>query len=200
MLSTQGTFAMPVYVFSILGKDPSRLFDGESLQAWFDCPSSVMNLESIAMAARNSNMVLVLQTWRDDVPITASWNSSAMSVSSKTCLRPMLAGIASALAGVPDPTLASVDWLLGDHPFGHFSSSTKFSRVFVLTARRHAIISKLSAAWQSLQGTQSLMIALLEVVRSFVCWRLVSLLCDTLVARTIAGNQATVSLCRRPFQ
>jgi len=142
-----GTRVVPVYVVSLAGTPADLLLDGEALVA--GGRDLVMALQLVTNAS----------SVHDDapaVPLRFLSEGQVAKVRPQDTTRHIVAGVASALAGIASPTerwstlhgrrQESYMWAVGAHPFGPFSNSSSMGAIFKDSAQRNDILSRTDTA------------------------------------------------------
>ena len=140
------TKVLPLFLFSILGMEPSLLIDRSTL------------------VHASDHSIIVLQTNVSHLPVpfhsgherSSHGASPPLTVNTRTPTHHALAGLASAVGSLLAPFeafsetdhLPTVDfhWAVGAHPFGPYSSANELPQLMVDAAHRHVLLATLSAA------------------------------------------------------
>lgn len=135
---SQGTWILPVYVFSLKDPEANILFDHHS-----------------TMAA-SPHAVVVLQTTTPQVPVPYFGDGRRMYLTPKFPTREIIAGISKSLGGIVDPAhrfsslhdrvVHDYTWALGHHPYGYFSNHSQLSTIFTDTILRNLVISRVDSS------------------------------------------------------
>ena len=153
VIGPSSTRVLPVFIFSLLGMHPSLLLDRASLVHATD------------------HAVLVLQTNVTALPVPFYADGAAtLSVNTANPTPHALAGLASSLGALLAPFesfgredgMPTYDfhWAVGSHPFGPFSADHALPAVMVDAARRHALLSRITTAADTLHDAVAALEAL----------------------------------------
>eukprot|EP00742_Colponemidia_sp_Colp-10_P008774 GILJ01009525.1.p1 GENE.GILJ01009525.1~~GILJ01009525.1.p1 ORF type:complete len:770 (+),score=115.28 GILJ01009525.1:103-2310(+) len=135
---SHGTRILPVYVLSFDSKEERYMMDQKDLVAVYP------------------DMLLAVQTLAQPMPVAMFSELESMVQDPKSLTRHIIAGVASALGGLLQPTerfsathgrvINDYIWANGHHPFGVFSKTPHLSQIFIDSILRNSIVSRLNSA------------------------------------------------------
>eukprot|EP00003_Mantamonas_plastica_P025575 TRINITY_DN5042_c0_g1_i3.p1 TRINITY_DN5042_c0_g1~~TRINITY_DN5042_c0_g1_i3.p1 ORF type:complete len:832 (+),score=235.54 TRINITY_DN5042_c0_g1_i3:3-2498(+) len=144
-----GTRILPVYVMSLIGSHDDDLM-----------------MDDLRLHHANQDFVVVLQTNGTAKRMPMFSETKMLYRSARNPNQEILAGLLKALGGISAPTtrfsqlhqrsVTDFSWAIGAHPFGPFSNETQISQIFVDSVLRNSIISRINAAFHTIQESVAL--------------------------------------------